>query len=116
MSVLNPAGSKRPSVHWFTGTPDPILSVFKPFVFTGNCSIGNLLVSPDSKNPHRIYALHQAARKNKPQVFNLLAEMEDKCFKEVKEFLDKIENGEASLSELDELFKDCAETQEKFYK
>lgn len=29
----------RPSVHWFTATPDPDKSVFKPFVFTPNAVI-----------------------------------------------------------------------------
>lgn len=36
VSVLS---TSRPSVHWFTATPDPSKSVFKPFIFTPNASI-----------------------------------------------------------------------------
>ncbi len=116
MSVLSQPGSKRPDVHWFTGTPDPILSVFKPFVFTTNSRIGSLLVSPNENTPHRLYALHQTALKIKPKVFEQLAEIEGKCYDELAEFLVKVEDGKATLNELDLLFQDCAETEEKFYK
>ncbi|MPC38089.1 Secernin-1 [Portunus trituberculatus] len=40
-------GEGRPSCHWFTGTPDPCRSVFKPFIFTNNVKI-----SPHIQSPH----------------------------------------------------------------
>lgn len=36
VSILS---TSRPSVHWFTATPDPSKSVFKPFIFTPNVTI-----------------------------------------------------------------------------
>jgi len=115
VSVLNPLGSKRPNVHWFTGTPDPILSVFKPFIFTTNASVGNLLVSPDKVNPHSIYALHQSALKCRPHVFPTLAEVEKKCYDDLNDFIGEIEQGKASIDEIEGLFLDCVEAELKFY-
>lgn len=115
VSVLNPSSSKRPNVHWLTGTPDPVLSVFKPFIFTANASVGNLLVSPDKANPHAIYALHQTALKSRPHVFPTLAEAEKKCYDDVNEFIGQIEQNQASIDEMDGLFHDCAEAELKFY-
>ncbi|CAG2183494.1 unnamed protein product, partial [Oppiella nova] len=45
VSVLSNTES-RPSCHWFTGTPDPKHSVFKPFVFCENFEITANIVSP----------------------------------------------------------------------
>ena len=39
------AGS--PSIHWFTGTPNPAQSMFKPFVFCSGASMGEMTRSPD---------------------------------------------------------------------
>lgn len=38
VSVLTPGG---PAVHWFTGTPNPRQSLFKPFVFCDAATIGD---------------------------------------------------------------------------
>jgi len=115
VSVLNPSSSKRPNVHWLTGTPDPILSVFKPFIFTTNASVGNLLVSPDKATPHSIYALHQAAMKSRPHVFPTLAEVEKKCYDDLDEFIGQMEQDQASVDEIEGLFQDCVESEMKFY-
>lgn len=115
VSVVNPLDSRRPNVHWFTGTPDPILSVFKPFIFTKNASVGNLLVSPDKENPHPIYALHQFALKSKPHVFSTLADIEKKCYDDLDDFIHQIEQNRASIDEVEGLFQDCAESEQKFY-
>ena len=93
-----------------------MLSVFKPFIFTANASVGNLLVSPDKANPHAIYALHQTALKSRPHVFPTLAEAEKKCYDDVNEFIGQIEQNQASIDEMDGLFHDCAEAELKFYK
>lgn len=44
--MLSPIESAKPSCHWFTGTPDPSISVYKPFVFTPNVQISHLTISP----------------------------------------------------------------------
>lgn len=46
VSVLSPPGSAKPSCHWFTATPDPSISVYKPFVFTPHVQISHLTLSP----------------------------------------------------------------------
>lgn len=63
--------------------------------------------------PHSLYALHKEAVKNKPHVQELLRKMEADCVKELEEV---IENVGEDLSEFDELFKDCVETEVKFYR
>lgn len=44
VSVLN---TKSPAVHWFTATPDPSKSIYKPFVFTPNVKVSGHTKSPD---------------------------------------------------------------------
>ena len=43
VSVLTPDGCNSPSCHWFTATPNPKVSIFKPFVFSQDATIGNKL-------------------------------------------------------------------------
>lgn len=78
VSVL-PIDPKLPCIHFFTGTPDPSISGFKPFVFDGENTIGsNVVVSPEippEKDPakqiprfkrpvdrkHELYRIHDNA-------------------------------------------------------
>lgn len=62
--------------------------------------------------PHTLYKLHAEA-KNKADVQELLRQMEADCVKELDEV---ISNAGEDLSEFDELFKDCVETEVKFYR
>ena len=50
VSVLFPPNSGKPDCHWFTATPDPNISVFKPFIFTPYVEISNYTVSPTIDN------------------------------------------------------------------
>ena len=119
MSVLS---SRRPSVHWLTGTTDPKVSVFKPFVFTAAPSTGPLVVGGDGdvdvdvEPPLR--RLHRRAVAERTPALQTLAGLEERCRADVDAFLDQTERdggGVADLSELDHLFRDCAETEAKFY-
>ncbi|XP_022904709.2 secernin-3 [Onthophagus taurus] len=106
----------KPSAHWFTATPDPSKSVFKPFVFTPNVSISKHTKCPEDEktSPHTLYSLHSAAMKSKGnEVQDLLLNMEATC---VRELDDVLSNTGSDLSELDELLKDCVETEVKFYR
>jgi len=38
--------SEMPACHWFTATPDPSKSLYKPFVFSKGCSVGVQTTSP----------------------------------------------------------------------
>jgi secernin len=46
VSVLSAAGSGKPHCHWFTATPNPQESVFKPFIFTPDARISQHTYSP----------------------------------------------------------------------
>ncbi|XP_014772451.1 secernin-3 isoform X1 [Octopus bimaculoides] len=47
VSFIRPPGSPLASCHWLTGTPDPVFSIFKPFVFTDGANIGASTKSPN---------------------------------------------------------------------
>ncbi|KAK3922931.1 Secernin-3, partial [Frankliniella fusca] len=134
VSVLSPPDSPKPSCHWFTGTPDPSISVYKPFVFTPNVQISHLTVSPvPDPDPakvqprfqkavdrsHPLYKYHKDAtcesNPNRNEIISKLRSMEEGCIAEVQAFLDKFESGQP-LCEVDELLKDIVETEIKFYK
>ncbi|XP_050307016.1 secernin-3 [Anthonomus grandis grandis] len=111
-SQVSTLTSTRPSVHWFTATPDPSRSVFKPFIFTKNVAISKHTICPDKENPHTLYILYKKSESNKG-VQDLLHEMESNCVKELDQVISTV--GE-DLSEFDELLKDCVETEVKFYR
>ncbi|KAJ1528800.1 hypothetical protein ONE63_007179 [Megalurothrips usitatus] len=134
VSVLSPPGTDKPSCHWFTATPDPSISVFKPFVFTPNVQISHLTVSPvPDPDPakvmprfqtkvdrsHALYKFHKDATSisnpKRSEVIAKLRSMEEECIAEVQSFVDKFEPGQP-LNEVDELLKDIVETEIKFYK
>ncbi|KAF7281481.1 secernin-2 [Rhynchophorus ferrugineus] len=108
VSVLS---STRPSVHWFTATPDPSRSVFKPFIFTNSVTISKHTICPDNETPHSLYTLHQNAESKGVQ--ELLQTMESKCVSEVNQVISTVGD---DLTEFNELFKDCVETEVKFYR
>nr|XP_023018762.1 secernin-3-like [Leptinotarsa decemlineata] len=110
VSVLS---RKKPSIHWFTATPDPSKSVFKPFVFTKNVVPSKHTQCSSSEDPHTLYSLHSEASKKGSYVQELLRNMESECVKELETVIEK---DDQDLSELDELFKDCVETEVKFYR
>ncbi|XP_077302087.1 secernin-2 [Arctopsyche grandis] len=107
------------SVHWLTGTPDPSVSVYKPFVFTPNARISHhtISVANDRNRHHLLYNLHSKQSAGQLQnILELLQTMEDKCVNELAEFSDKYAEGASTLQELDDLMKDCIETEVKFYR
>ncbi|XP_042216699.1 secernin-3-like isoform X2 [Homarus americanus] len=124
-------GSGRPSCHWFTGTPDPQRSVFKPFIFTNNVKISPHIQSPkipDDEDPakvtprfakkvnrsHLLYRRQQAATLNGGSIVNTLRDLERNCVKETEACLQSFDP--ERLSEMDDLFKDCVDSELKFYK
>uniref|UniRef100_A0A0A9WVX8 Secernin-2 n=1 Tax=Lygus hesperus TaxID=30085 RepID=A0A0A9WVX8_LYGHE len=112
VSLLYP---DRPCAHWFTGTPDPSVSVFKPFVFTPGVRISQHTVAQAGEREHNLYKLHKIAVKSKPSVLTQLRAMEEISVTETTNFIINF-TSESSLGELDELFKDVVETEVKFYK
>jgi secernin len=95
------------TVHWFTGTPDPRESVFKPFIFTNDAKMSPLTALKDDETPLR--ELH--ANRKWDQIGELLKSLEKSCVDEVDGY---VEN--APTDELNELLKDCVEAEVKFYR
>ncbi|XP_014257056.1 secernin-3 [Cimex lectularius] len=105
----------KPCAHWFTGTPDPTVSVFKPFVFTPSVKISHHTVAPAGEKAHNLHKLHAVAVESKPNVLEQLREMEANCTEETISFVSGYDTS-TDITELDELFKDVVETEVKFYK
>ena len=135
VSVLPAPGNSAPASHWLTATPNPARSVFKPFVFCPEATIGGLTVSPSfgdddpvkvkprfQKQVDRRHALYASHQKLKPlpgdesnkQLLSTMAAMETQCVFDVEDFLETYD--ESKAEELQDLFKDVVESEVKFYK
>ncbi|CAD7093222.1 unnamed protein product [Hermetia illucens] len=99
------------AAHWFTATPFPQQSVFKPFVFAPNPKISPLTQIVEGETLTLLQKLH--GQRNWEKVGDLLKSLEETCYEELNSFL--IKHPEAN-SELDELMKDCVEAEVKFYR
>lgn len=97
------------SIGWFTGTPNPRESVFKPFIFTPNSKISPLTTIRNDEDEPLLRKLH--ANRNWDQVGELLVTLEKSCVDEVDGYAPNIPS-----PELDELLKDCVEAEVKFYR
>lgn len=138
VSVLSQFDSHRPCCHWFTGTPDPKHSVFKPFIFCPNARISSHIQScvlPIEEDPaktrprfqrmvdrkHNLYKLHEKAvqlmTSNDPkgkELRMLLQSLEKRCVQDMETFLGNF--CLKSIPEAEDLFKDIVESEMKFYK
>lgn len=122
-----------PHCHWFTATPNPSLSVFKPFVFCSSADIGNVTVSPSTgerarasfqtniDRRHPLYIAHERARSlmesdnhTGQRLLSTMQQLEQNCIMEMQEFLQSF--NEDQLKDVQDLFKDIAESEVKFYK
>ncbi|XP_045784261.1 secernin-3 isoform X2 [Maniola jurtina] len=106
------------NVHWFTATPDPSVSYFKPFVFTPNVQISSHTECPkEAKKEHNLYKLHSehVVRANNDKISNVLREIEQGCLSEIEDFIERYDQKENSINELDNLMKKCVETEVTLY-
>uniref|UniRef100_U3J4Z6 Secernin-2 n=2 Tax=Anas platyrhynchos TaxID=8839 RepID=U3J4Z6_ANAPP len=135
VSVL-PRDPAVPCVHFFTATPDPSRSVFKPFVFVAGLKPSPQVLSPSfSDDParkvprfqstvdrrHELYRRHQAAlelmerdQEQGQKLQQTLRDLERQGLEAVNALLggDVVPRPE----ELAELFFDCVDAEMKFYK
>ncbi|KFM62462.1 Secernin-1, partial [Stegodyphus mimosarum] len=137
VSVLASPDSMRSCCHWFTGTPDPAHSVFKPFVFCSSNRISRHIVSPvfpDNEDPakvkprfqkvvnrcHTLYTKHQKAypllTSDNPkgqEIISVLRRLETQCVQDMESFVENFTSDKAK--EVEDLFKDLVESEMKFY-
>ncbi|XP_026318681.1 secernin-1-like [Hyposmocoma kahamanoa] len=109
---------KIASVHWFTATPDPSMSYFKPFVFTPNPQVSPHTESPaEPKREHRLYKLHAESviKTNNKNLSKIFRDMENEQLAKTSEFMNKYETGQATLEELNNLMHVCVENEIKLY-
>lgn len=109
VSMLSPTGI---CCHWFTATPNPKESVFKPFLFTFNTRISSLTKIHEGEELTVLHKLH--SQRNWENVGSLLKSLESTCVEEVKKYLN--EHPGTPNQELDDLMKDCVEAEVKFYR
>lgn len=133
VSALYPEGG-RPSSHYFTGTPDPKHSVFKPFVFCPDVQNAAAIQSPASEQgdptasyEHRLYTLHQAIYStlsdaaSGQHLSDDLANLESQSIDEIESMLNSIQSAEDKHAaivnlQLQTLFSDSVEAELRFYK
>ncbi|XP_025927669.1 secernin-2 isoform X2 [Apteryx rowi] len=135
VSVL-PQDPALPCVHFFTATPDPSRSVFKPFVFAAGLKPAPQVRSPSfaddpaKKIPrfqsrvdrrHELYRRHQAAlelMERDPEQGEKLQQTLRDLERQGLEAVNALLAGTVAPSpeELAELFFDCVDTEMKFYK
>ncbi|XP_030397209.1 secernin-2 isoform X1 [Gopherus evgoodei] len=136
VSIL-PQDPALPCVHFFTATPDPSRSVFKPFIFVANVTPVLKVMSPSfgDKDPvqkvprfqsrvdrrHELYQAHQAAldlmetsQEQGQKLQQTMQDLERQGLEAMKEML----AGGITLDpeELADLLFDCVDTEIKFYK
>ncbi|KAH0627349.1 hypothetical protein JD844_002943, partial [Phrynosoma platyrhinos] len=135
VSVL-PQNLSAPCIHYFTGTPDPSRSIFKPFIFVSDVKLVPKIQSPcfGSNDPakkvprfqekpdrrHELYKAHEWAR-------SVMENEEDKGEKLRATMLDLERQGLEAMesiltssevldpSEAEDLFYDCVDTEIKFF-
>ncbi|NWU88053.1 SCRN2 protein, partial [Onychorhynchus coronatus] len=134
VSVL-PRDPALPCVHFFTATPDPSRSVFKPFVFVAGIKpvpqvrSPTFLQDPAKQIPrfqssvdrrHELYRWHQAAlelmeqdQERGQKLLETLQELEKQGLEGMKALLEGTETPHPE--ELADLFFDCVEAELKFY-
>ncbi|KAI7799781.1 secernin-2 [Triplophysa rosa] len=129
VSIL-PRKPDMPCIHFFTATPDPSRSVFKPFIFSENMRSVSMVVSPhygpddpvktqprfqhQVDRKHELYKAHQTALTNSDAAVSLqetMRNLESQCVEEIEAML----RGEIQGQELGDLFFDCVDAEIKFY-
>ncbi|XP_005104829.1 secernin-2 [Aplysia californica] len=127
VSVLLPNSSPSPNVHWFTGTPNPATSIYKPFFFGPGAEVGTVTVSPpveagadQSETGHALYRGHKrlcmlmdSQEEKGHSVLKQLRELENKCCEDVDEIVASY--SEASFPKLKQIFQHMASMELNFY-
>lgn len=133
----NQSATNRPCCHWFTATPCPSYSMFKPFIFTANANIGSLTVSPSygENDPakiqprfkirvdrrHDLYKGHEkliqfleSDNEKAMKMVQNLKELETKCVDDMEEILGSF--NDALSAKVSQFFDHMCSMELNFYK
>ncbi|XP_059812374.1 secernin-2-like [Hypanus sabinus] len=136
VSIL-PQDDALPCVHFFTATPDPSRSVFKPFIFIDDVTPVSMVISPSygEEDPvrrkprfqskpdrrHELYKAHQQAKATMEsgqeqgiQLHETMQNLERQGLQAIKNML--VSGASFNPEEMEDLFFDCVDTEIKFYK
>lgn len=129
VSVLWPHGSASANVHWFTATPNPSRSIYKPFIFAKDVDLGTVTMSPvyGDKDPvkekprfqrtvdrrHTLYSAHASVPPLGPNPnAKLLADLDSL---EAKSVINVKKLSDQSSAEVKHLFRDAVQEELKLY-
>nr|XP_033774310.1 secernin-2 [Geotrypetes seraphini] len=136
MVSLLPQDPTLPCVHFFTATPDPSMSVFKPFIFAPCITPVPMVMSPcfGDQDPakiiprfqtkvdrrHQLYKKHQAAiqsrafsQEESEKLQQMMQNVEWQSLQTMKDLLER--SITIDPEELVDLFFDCVEAEMKLY-
>uniref|UniRef100_A0A8D0TE82 Secernin 1 n=1 Tax=Sus scrofa TaxID=9823 RepID=A0A8D0TE82_PIG len=136
VSVL-PQNRSSPCIHYFTGTPDPSRSIFKPFIFVDDVKLVPKAQSPcfgdndpARKEPrfqekpdrrHELYKAHEWARaiiesdeERGQKLRTTMLDLEQQGLEAMEELLSS--SAPLDPAEVADLFYDCVDTEIKFFK
>uniref|UniRef100_A0A8D0E9Z6 Secernin-2 n=1 Tax=Salvator merianae TaxID=96440 RepID=A0A8D0E9Z6_SALMN len=135
VSIL-PQDPQLPCIHFFTATPDPSRSIFKPFIFVPNITAFHQVQSPSfgDKDPirdnprfqsrvdrrHELYKYHQSFLETKDCKQHDRERIQDamkKCQEQILETVKSVLAGSNTLTpqKLADLFYDCVDKELKLY-
>ncbi|XP_013189142.2 secernin-3 [Amyelois transitella] len=113
-SQVSRLSSTGVNVHWFTATPDPSVSFFKPFVFVPSAQVSPHTASPDEPlREHHLYKLHSkfVSSFNKEHTIKQLRGEEKNFLKDLENIDENLKNNKCSLDDFKDLMKNSAEAE-----
>ncbi|XP_053624528.1 secernin-3 isoform X1 [Plodia interpunctella] len=111
VSVLSSTGV---NIHWFTATPDPSVSYFKPFIFTPGVQVSTYTASPDEPlREHHLYKLHSnfVLGGNTKNTVRLLQDEENRFLKDIAFFYQDFKNNRLPLDDFKDLMKKAVQVE-----
>lgn len=109
---------KHTSIHWFTATPDPSLSFFKPFVFRPNVENSAYTVSPSEiGREHDLYKLHKKVvlKESAASTTKKVQDLEKDFLEKITHATIEIQSSQKSLDQLDTIWKDAVNAEVALY-
>ncbi|KAH9423917.1 Secernin-2 [Dermatophagoides pteronyssinus] len=118
VSIISNDIKQRPSIHWFTGTPDSEYSYYKPFIFHSKVKIASEKTKSPNNRRHLLYRKHEEfyekLRKTDQELHQTLLKIENVCIDELEKMFEN--DGHYDNDEIDNLFSDSVESELRFYR